>query len=519
MLWVRVQATGEARELAGTEGAWGPFFSPDGRQIGFISGIWLKRVDVSGGPVANVVRVNDPRGAAWGADNTILFSPGSAGSLWRVSAEGGQATRLTTLDGTAGESTHRYPTFLPDGRHYLYLARPATGNTSVEPVIYAGVIGSTKRTKVLTASSNMAYSSGYLLYVQAGSLMAQPFDTHRLAVSGAPVVIAEGIRWEKRFSRAVFTTSQQGVLAYLEGDLATGSQLEWVDRSGKSLGRVGEPADYTYGGVPDVAPDGRSVLMSILSANGSVSEVCAIDVATGRRTRVTVDDIDHPAAIWSHDGSRIVAADAPDSLARLTFRTIGGTRSESFITHPGFLWPRSVSPDGRYVLLDTDGNRNELAGSTKILAAPTAGGGAPLELASGVGVIGMGQFSPDGKYVAYQSEESGRNEVYVVTFPEPSGKWQVSQAGGCEPRWNTNGRELLYFDLANRLQSVPVSSAGDGFHMGEPVGLFQFHGVGSPLRYDIAPDGNRFLVTAPPGDLSASTITLLSNWTARFAKR
>ena len=517
MLWVRVISTGESRALAGTEGAWSPFFSPDGRSVGFMSGNGLKRVDVAGGPVSTVLRADDLRGATWGRDGTILFSPDSEGPLWKVSAEGGVATQVTTLDSSAGEATHRYPIFLPDGRHYLYLARRSTTGRGAEPVIYAGVLGSSERKKVLSASSNLAYASGHLLYVKDGALMAQPFDVARLVVTGTPVAIAQGVRWEKRFSRGVFAVSQQGLLAYLEGDLATGSQLEWLDRTGKSLGKVGEPADYTYGGIPYIAPDGRSAVLNILSPSRSTSEVHTIDLATGRRTRVTVDDGDHPAAIWSHDGASIVVVDAPDPLGHLTFRTLGGTLAEPFLAHPGNLWPRSASPDGRYVLFDV--HRVGIAGASEILAAPTNGRGAPIKVASGGGRLGMGQFSPDGRYVAYESDESGRSEIYVVTFPEPGGKWQVSQAGGLEPRWNRNGRELFYFDLSNRLQSVAVSSAAAGLEVGEPQPLFQFHGAGSGLRYDISPDGNRFLVTAPPGERAAPAITLVSNWAARFGKR
>ncbi len=515
-LWVRSLDSPEARPLPGTEGASGPFFSPDGRSVGFFANGKLKRVEIAGGPVITVTEVADHRGGSWGSAGVILLSAGSDGPILRVSAEGGPTTPVTVLDTTLGESTHRYPVFLPDGKHFLYLARRSGAGTGREPAIYAASLGSPKRKRVASVASNVVYASGRLIYVSGGVLLAQPFDVGRLSTTGPAIPVAEDVRWEERFSRGVFAASQNGVLVFMTGSALARTQLMWLDRTGRALGRVGEPSDYTYGGTPEISPDGSSAAMAILNSERGTSDVFQIDLETGRRTRVTVEESDHPACVWSHDGTRVLVLDTAGSLGHIVFRTLGGTRADTVLTRPGYPWPRSASPDGRYILYSIRGGLNV---AQDLLAAPTSGTEPPIPVAVSPGDEEQGKFSPDGRWVAYMSNESGRPEVYVVTFPAREGKWQVSQGGGSEPRWSRDGRELFYIDAENRFQSVEVIHSPSGFTAGAVRPLFQYHGVGGTWRYDVSPDGSRFLVTTAPENEPLSSITIITNWTARIPMR
>jgi Tol biopolymer transport system component len=517
MLWARSLDSPDARPLAGTENAEGPFFSPDGRSIGFFASGKLKRVDVTGGPVITLADALDPRAGTWGRDGVILYTPDSEGPVFRVSAEGGPAAEATALDTTLGVSTHRYPVFLPDGRHFLYLARRAGAGAGEEPAIYAASLGSPKRTRVVGVASNVVYASGQLLYVRGGILVAQPFDVGRLATTGPAVPLVDDLRWDERFSRGAFAASHNGVLAFMTGKAQTRTQLLWLDRSGRRLERVGEAADYTYGGTPAISPDGGRAAMAILNPDRGTSDVWIVDLAAGRRRRLTVDDADHPGCAWSHDGKRVVVNFGGGSRGSvpLVLRTVDGPGVDTVLTQPGWLWPSSASPDGRFILYSDGRGR----GGSDILAAPASGASPPIPVAAGPGFEALGQFSRDGRLVAYSSNESGRNEVYVVTFPEPGGKWQVSQDGGSEPRWSRDGRELCYVDRENRILSVEVTTSPSGFETGAVRPLFQFHAAGGFWRYDVSPDGLRLLVTVPPEDEASSPVTLMTNWTAKLRKR
>ncbi len=518
MLWVRALDAPEALPLAGTENAQGPFFSPDGRSVGFFADGKLKRVDAAGGPVITLTDALDPRGGTWGRDGVLLFGEGSGGPIRRVSADGGPATAVTALDTTLEENTHRYPLFLPDGRHFLYLARRSGAGSGPEPIIYAATLGSSRRTRVVGVASNVAYASGHLLYARGGVLVAQPFDARRLTTTGPAAPLVDDLRWDERFSRGVFAASANGVLAFMTGEAQSRTQLLWLDRGGRRLERVGEPAEYTYGGSPAISPDGRRAAMAIVNPDRGSSEVWVVDLATGRRTRLTVDEDDHPGCAWMRDGSRVaVNAGLPTNrrVGYVVVRPVEGTATDTIFRGPDWLWPVSASPGDRFVLVDDDMGR----GGSDILALPVPGGGRALPVANGPGREVGGRFSPDGRLVAYTSNESGRNEVYVVAFPEPGGKWQVSQDGGGEPRWSRDGRELFFVDRQNRFVSVEVIRSPAGFETGAVRPLFQYHVAGAEKRYDVSPDGKRFLVTAPAEDEAPSPVSVLTNWTAKLRRR
>jgi eukaryotic-like serine/threonine-protein kinase len=513
-LWVRGTGSPDARPLAGTEDASSPFFSPDGHSIGFFANGKLKRVDVAGGPVITLADANDPRGGTWGRDGVILFTADSEGPVSRISAEGGAVSAVTALDTTLRETTHRYPSFLPDGRHFLYLARRVGAGAGEGPAIYAASLDRSRRTRVLGVASNVICASGHLLYVRGGILVAQPFDPGRLATTGPAVPLVDDLRWDERFSRGVFAASRNGLLAFMTGRAQTRTQLRWLDRNGHGLDRIGEAVDYTYGGSPLISPDGGRAAMAVLNPDRGTSDVFVVELATGRRIRVTVDESDHPGCAWMPDGRQVVVNDAHGACS-LVMRAVGGTGADTVLTRPGWLWPTSATPDGRFVLFSD--NRGQ--GGSDLLAAPVTGTEPPVPVAVGPAYEQSGQFSAEGRLVAYSSNESGRPEVYVVTFPGAGGKWQVSQDGGSEPRWGRDGRELFYVDRENRIISVEVLRSPSGFQAGAIRPLFQFHGAGGNWRYDVSADGSRFLVTVPPQDEAAPPVTLMTDWTARLGKR
>ncbi len=516
VLWVRSLGQSDAHPLAGTEGAEGPFFSPDGRALGFFADGILKRVDVAGGPVITLVgdRV-DPRGGTWSQDGHILFTRDSYGPVSMVAADGGTVSSVTALDSTRSEATHRYPYLLPDGRHFLYLARRSGAGAGESPIIYVGEIGSTERKQVLEVASNVVYASGHLLYVRGTVLVAQRFDAGSLAVTGPAIPLVDDVRMDERFSRGVFAASTNGVLVCMTGNTQSRTQLRWLDRSGRALGDVGEPADYTYGGTPNISPDGGSAVLPIANLDRGTSDVWLVDLTSGRRRKLTVDADDHPAAVWLPDGRSVAVTSRTSGPGGLDVLAIDGTQSRRIVPTADFAWPQSAWGDRLlFWIQNPAGQRLEVVLQ---VVSPSGNGDAQLFMATKSG--DTAQFSPDGRWVAYVSEETGRPDVFVAAFPQPGGRWQVSQAGGTEPRWNRNGRELFFIDLQNNLVSVEVEATTAGFQPGAARELFQFHGAGGLWRYDVSPDGDRFLVTDPLDEDLASPVTLITDWTRKLETR
>jgi roadblock/LC7 domain-containing protein len=509
-IFVRSLAADDTRPLAGTENAEHPFFSPDGRSIGFFADGKLKRVEVSGGPVTTLCEAFDSRGGTWSPRGVILFTGAAQGSVSRVAAEGGAVTPATTLDKTLGESTHRYPSFLPDGVHFLYLARRSGAGRGIEPTIYVGSLDAPDRSRVLGVASNVLYASGHLVFVQQGVLVAQPFDPDKLTTLGPAVPLAENVRMDERYSRGAFAASQNGMLVYLTGKAESRTQLRWLDRSGVTLGSVGEAADFTYGGIPEISPDGRRAVMAILNPERGDSAIWVVDLDSGRRRRLTLDDGDHTAGVWSADGARVVYTGKNEEI--LARAADGSGAVETLFTGrpDSNAGPRASSPDGKWFL----GALSPAIGSADIVAIPMSRSGEPVPVAATPADEEDPQFSPDGRFVAYKSAESGRYEVYVAAFPPTGAKWQVSQEGGVEPRFSRDGKELFYFDRENRLTAVEIKTSGSAFETGASKVLFQFHGAGPNRRYDVAPDGRQFLVTTELEAPATSLITLVANWPA-----
>ena len=515
MLWIRSVDAMDARAIPGTEGAQGPFFSPDGKSIGFFTRDRMKTVNTTGGAVIELVNRVDARGGTWNADGNIVFGDGTNHPLKMVRQDGGKPEQVSALDSTRQESTHRYPWFLPDGKHFLYLARRSGAGKGIEPTIFVGELGSNKRTQVVEVASNVQYASGYILYVREGVLVAQHFNPKTFAVSGPALPLIDDVRFDERFSRGVFSISSNGVLVCMTGKNQTRTQLAWVDRKGTMIAKVGDPADYTYGGTPELSSDDTQSVMPIGNRERGTSDVWIVDLGSGRRRRLTVDQDDHPAAIWAPHGGVIVATSTGTNKPRMGIVSPDGVLERTIPVYANFVWPRTASPDGSVVLVAANTTTTAIA---DINAISTLGDTTRTVVAGGDGSQDCPQFSPDGKFFAYHSEESGRYEIYVATYPS-GGRWQVSQDGGTEARWGGDGRELFFVDRNNYVNAVEVTLRPGAFDAGPSTRLFQLHGTGGGWRYDVTRDGARFLVTQPlPQDL-ALPVTIITDWTRLVDKR
>jgi Tol biopolymer transport system component len=513
-LWVRTLAESTARPLAGTEGAERPFWSPDGRFIGFFSDRAIKKIEANGGPVFRLAEASESRGGTWNRQGVILYTPDARGPIYRVSAGGGTPTVASAYG--EKDATHRYARFLPDGRHFLYLVRHGGAGAGENPEIRVGALDSKDSKVVVSAASNAVYASGFLLYVREGALVAQRFDLDKLAVAGEPAVVAPDVLMDERFSRGVFSASETGILAYQTGRSTTASVLRWIDRSGRILGDIGEPAEYFNGSNVGISPDGTRAVASIVDLRTGISDIWMIDLVSGTRSRFTAGTRDKFWSIWSPDGRTVAyAADHPggssgyDIVVRPTDgnaeRVVASDAVENEV-------PTGFSPDGRFLLFS---KRRQL--SDDLLMVPVDGSAAPRPIAATPAVETLGQVSPNGRYVAYMSDEGGRFEIYVTTFPDPAGRWQVSQAGGREPRWSKDGKEMFFFAPDNRLMAAAVKTEGS-FEIGAIHPLFQSRQMGMSFRYDVAKDGQRFLVNAGLKE-ELSPITMVTNWVGELERR
>jgi Tol biopolymer transport system component len=515
-LWVRALNEPSARPLAGTDGAQRPFWSPDGRHIGFFSDRWFKKIDVNGGPVFTLAPGTESRGGTWNRDGVILFTPNARGPVLRVAADGGKVTGATVYG--PEDATHRYPHFLPDGRHFLYLVRRGGGaGRGRNPEIRVGSLESKDSKVVLNVASNVVYASGHLLYVREGALVAQAFDLDGLAVEGEPVTLVPDVLMDERFSRGVFSASPNGVLVYQTGKGQTLSALRWLDRNGATLETVGEPALFFNGGDPEISPDGRRATASIVDLRTGQTDIWIVDLATGTRRRFTTGPGSKEWCVWSPDGSRVAhsISNPRGSGYDIVSKPTGGSEAEiALLSDPvEFQAPLGFSPDGNFFLFSKRKNERD-----DLWVLPLTGDRKPRPFLATPALEPIARFSSNGRYVAYQSDETGRFEIYVAAFPGPGSRLQISQNGGVEPRWSHDDQELFFFAPDNRLMAAKVKTDGTNFDVGLIQPLFQSRSMGFTYRYDVALDGKRFLLVAGlPQELSP--ITILTNWTAEIPKK
>ena len=510
-VWVRSLDALAAHALAGTEEASAssprPFWSPDSRSIGFFAGGKLKRIDVDGGAPQVLCDAPDGRGAAWSEQGIIVFAPKADGPLYRISASGGAIAPATKL--RADESGHRWPVFLPDGRHFLYLSRTSP-DFSKSGTDLASLDSSDVR-HVLSVDANalnVAYSNtGHLLFVRGGTLFAQPFDATTFLVTGKPLSVAEQVARDGGLG-ATFSISTNGVLIYRKESAPISSQLVWLDRTGRKVGALGVPASQDS---VSLSPDGTRVAVRRGLAPAGRDDIWLLNVASGAASRLTFDSGNF-APFWSPDGRLIAFGSqrhAGTQIINGVFRktSSGSGEVEMLVSGRFSTNPTDWSRDGRFIIY-ADQNP---ATNYDLWALSLAGDRQPILLVQTDGSDASGQVSPDARWLAYTSNVSGREEVYVQAFPTAHGKWQISTSGGTQPRWHRNGKELFYISADRQFTAVPVKPAVDSFEIGVHEPLFAYPGSGEDFTYDVSPDGDRFLVNTVVSDTSQPIVVVL-NW-------
>jgi serine/threonine protein kinase/Tol biopolymer transport system component len=505
LLWVRPLDALVAQPLAGTDDAIQPFWSPDSRFIGFFAGGKLKKIEVMGGPPSTLCNALNGRGGAWNRDDVIIFAPDNRSGLSRVSAAGGEPSPVTTLDSSRQESTHRFPQFLPDGRHFLYFARSIQHENSA---IYVSSLDQPPAKRIISTDTNVAYAPpGYLLFTRDTALMAQAFDVASLGLTGAPFPVAEHVGRLRSNNEAYFSVSETGALVYQSGGTVK-SQLVWIDRSGKQLGAPGPPGEYSF---PALSPDEKRVAMDRDDPQTGTFDIWLLDLARGIPSRFTFDPANDVYPVWSPDGSHIVFGSNRDGAYGLYQKSSSGAGSEEAISKPSERgYPTDWSLDGRFILYTQTGPDT----LWDLWVIPLFGDRQPIPFLQTKFDETNGVFSPDGKWIAYESDDSGTSQVWVQSFPAGS-KWQVSNEGGGEPRFRRDGKELFYLAANGKLMAVEVKANTSGLEFSAPKPLFDTH---SQNRYSVTADGQRFLINKPVEESASAPITVILNWTAE-AKR
>jgi serine/threonine protein kinase len=507
-LWLRPFDSPAAQKLTGTAGAAYPFWSPDSRFLGFFADGRLKRVGAEGGAVETLCVAN-PRGGAWGPDGTIVFS--SVGGLLMVPATGGAPAPLTDVDRARGENTHRWPCFLPDGRHVLYFVRNAVHPDLAG--IYVVSLDTKQSRQLVKANSFAVYSPpGYLLYRRGENLVAHPFDAESLRLTGEPVTIADDLWYEPSFSAlANFSVSDSGRLVYRSGGMAK-TELMWFNRRGAALGQAGEPANYLNF---CLSPDDRQVAISATDAVSENRDLYILELASNQVRQLTFDAASDFAPIWAADSRRIIfSSDRQGELDVYETDASGSSAPRLLFKSNNAKIVRDWSRDGRLVTFDNGGSANYNIWFLHLPGLETS----PLRQTEATERFGV--ISPDGRWIAYCSNELGPFEVFVERRTPGGGRWKVSPAGGFQPVWHPQGKELFYLDPSGRLMAADVLKSLETFEFSPPRVLFltrvNMATVNPPdslNHYDVSADGDRFLIASRP-ESASEPIVVVFNWNA-----
>ena len=513
LLYVRPLSALTAQPLAGTDDASYPFWSPDSREIGFFAGGKLRKVDASGGPPQIICDATIGRGGAWSKSGVIVFAPGPSDSLLQVSAEGGKPEPASKLDITRGENSHRWPYFLPDGRHFLFWARSSRGVQ--EHVVYVGSLGSMDAKELMKSESMAVYVPDYLLSMRGQTLMAQPFNARRLESTGVPVPIAEHVAVNSTSNHPIFSASDSGTLVYQAGDAQAGWRLTWVTRDGKQTGAFAELEAYVD---PAISPDGKRLAVGMLNSQGG-GDVWIFDLLRSIKTRLTFGPAIQRYPKWSPDGKRIFYGSNGKGGFHIYSKAADGSGPEQVVMEgdEAFAFPESVSPDQHYlayIRLSPDRKTG-----TDIWALPLTGERKPFPVVQSAFDDREAEISPDGRWMAYSNNESGRSEVYVTAFPGGGAKWQASSNGGEVPKWRRDGKELFFLDLTGNLTAVDVNPDANAVRLGTPHALFRAAGVRAATGpYAVTADGKKFLINSGAVKEENGPLTLVQNWAAEVKK-
>jgi len=517
-LYLRAMDSLEAKLIPGTEGATEPFFSPDGQWLGFFTGAKLKKVSVSGGAALTLGNVALPNGASWSSQGMIAFSPTPISGLQEVPDAGGTPQPLTRLE---KEGSHRWPEFLPGGKAVLFATGTAAGNWTNAQVALQSV-GTGERRNLVQGGTQPRYApSGHLVYAQGGSLMAVPFDPQRLTATGAAVPMVEGILQSLATGAAQYSFSSTGSLVYVPGGVqATQRRLVWVSRNGAEQPLAAPARAYRQ---PRLSPDGRRIAVAIEEQE---TQVWLYDLSRETLTRLTFEGNTNFNPVWTPDGKRITFQSNKEGPQNLFWQLADGSGGLERLTTSEYVnAPESWSPDGQLLAFIEINPTTGYDVWVLRMGDPSAGSGQVRKAEPFLRTPfneGSARFSPDGRWLAYLSNESGRYEVYVQPYPGPGGKWQISTEGGTEPVWNPNGRELFYRS-GDKMMAVDIATQ-PGFAAGKPKVLFEGQYLPTPAtfpNYDVAPDGQRFLMLKPIEQAQAAPtqINVVLNWFEELKRR
>jgi serine/threonine protein kinase/dipeptidyl aminopeptidase/acylaminoacyl peptidase len=509
-LWLRPLGSLTAQPLPGTEGVSGPpFWSPDSRSLGIPVGGELKKLDLAGGAPQTLCKLpastGTTFGGTWNRDGVILFSVVTG--TYRVPATGGEPVPTLRSD---QPNLYRWPAFLPDGRHFLVRRTPAQG----EAEIHLAALDSQETTRLLAADSQVRYANGHLLFARTGALLAVPFDADSLKLTGEPFVFADKVRVTGNSGRGHFSVSDNGSLVYDPNALADNQQLTWVDRAGRPLGTVGPPGEYEF---PRLSPDGKRVAVVRRDPQTRSRDIYVLDLARGASSRLTFDPGDDRFPVWSPDGSHIAWSANRDGAYQIYQKLASGDGTEELLRKEDvIIAPASWSADGRFLLY----RRNDPKTRNDLWVMPLAGGRQPALFWQTPFTEAGGRFSPDGRWIACQSDDQGRAEVYVQTFPASGGKWQISTNGGQQPSWRSDGRELYYLSADGKLMAVEVKPGGI-FEALAPRALFDLapvRAIGGASSYAVTAAGDRFLFVTAREEAASLQFTVVVNWAAEVKK-
>jgi serine/threonine protein kinase/Tol biopolymer transport system component len=509
-IWLRPLGSADAKKIEGTAGAMAPFWSPDGRSLGFFADAKLKTIDVGGGVATTIAPAADARGGVWLDDGTIVYEPVTREGLFRVSAGGGTPARLTKPDGKQ-ITTHRWPIALPGGKWILYLAASHFAPASPDMSICALSTDGVTNKRLFACASNVAYVDGRLLFVRDGALLAQPFDKDKLELSGRATTVVPRVRYDVSIWRGVFDASSNGVLAYQEGGDPSGSRISFADVNGKPIGALPERGKYF-----DIAfaPDGERLAMTV---GDPQANIWIIDVAKATRTRLTFDSDRVASPVWSADGAYIYYTAGQGlgpgfgNICRKAVR--GGTPREVLATDTtaDFI-VCSLTKDAKTIFASYG---TSTASSTIVAVDLSGANRKPVPLVARMTAYGP-YLSPDGKWIAFTGIESDHEEVYVIPYPLREGQWQVSNGGGRLPRWSADGKKLRFVTLNHELAEVDVDGSSDAFVIGAQRKLFRIDlNAYATAPYDISRNGT---VAINGGEGDALPLTLVTNWRVPAAR-
>jgi Tol biopolymer transport system component len=509
-LWVKQLDSGATQPLPGTDDARGPFWAPDSRSLAFYARGKLKKVS-AGGAVPQDLADALGDGGAWNASGIILFSSLGANTLVRISQEGGAVAPATQLDAARGELAHRWPQFLPDGRRFIFHVLSASPEHTG---VFVGSLDTGEKTQILRSSVNAVYAgSGHLLFDQAGTLMVQPFDNSVGALSGQASAFGDRVLAAPGPGYLALSIGADGTLAYWNGQAAT-TELLWFDRSGRPLGKVETAKQYQS---PALSPGARSLLITEHMTPGR-NDLWNIDLSSGVPSRLTFPTGEFSFArfgIWSPDGKTLLYSSFDEEGRHMYQMAANGTSQEEVSLGPA-LFPEDWSRDGRWIVYSTFGERTAVD-----IAAFNAADKKPRSIVEEPSNQLQARLSPDSRWLAYSSDESGEWEVYVRSFPDVGRKWLVSRAGGSQPLWRGDSKELFYVAADGRVVAVPIVGT-DTFEVGvsQPLFATRIPPVLAPWRtnYAVTSDGQRFLVNSITPEVAPAPITIAVNWQEKWKK-